>query len=382
MSGNKSRLKKMVSITLSRYGFEALEHLSELLDCPRTDLVDGLLCMEMRRRGYTPVEPESKGYGMKVEILLAPGCEPLPIYQHNNELFLEALKDREYYIRLTNQTPKRQLAILSVDGVNAVNGEDASYNGPGWVLNPFQTVNVKGWHRNDNEAAAFVFNMIEASYAKQTGRSGRNVGVIGVATFDEYKKMEPVVRTSATSPGPKLGGHSERRRMKSALEDGDMRRVLRSWKRETTEVEFESEPIGAMDFGDMGTSYNTVVSNDASDKLYSGGAPEILSAVEGMQRRPEMYNSTTTGTGVFLNATPAAAPRAADAGTEFGRLVEMKTTTTDFVRVSSPTEVIQIRYASRAVLESWGIKFATPMPPRPNAFPGATGVPPPPGWRP
>ncbi len=126
---------------------------------------------------------------MKIEILQ--GGRVLPQYNHEGRLYAEAPPEGDYEIRLTNNHHRRRLAVISVDGVNVINGEDASYDGPGYVLRPWQTVTIPGWRRDDDKVAKFTFTAQDESYATQTGRGTKNTGVIGVAIFDE-KEATPL----------------------------------------------------------------------------------------------------------------------------------------------------------------------------------------------
>jgi hypothetical protein len=89
-----------------------------------------------------------------------------------------------YSVRLTNRSGARVLVVLSVDGVNAVSGETASFNQTGYVLAPYQTTEITGWRKSMTEAAAFYFTSLPDSYAARTDRPD-NVGVIGAAVFRE-----------------------------------------------------------------------------------------------------------------------------------------------------------------------------------------------------
>jgi hypothetical protein len=74
------------------------------------------------------------------------------------------------------------LAIVSVDGVDAVSGETAGLQQSGYVLSPWQRTAIRGWRKSLEETASFYFTALGDSYAARTGRPA-NVGVIGVALF-------------------------------------------------------------------------------------------------------------------------------------------------------------------------------------------------------
>jgi hypothetical protein len=89
-----------------------------------------------------------------------------------------------YSVRIENRIGERVLAILSVDGVNAVTGQTASPDQSGYVLDPYQSTEITGWRKSMSEVAQFNFTTLSGSYAARTGRP-ENVGVIGVAVFRE-----------------------------------------------------------------------------------------------------------------------------------------------------------------------------------------------------
>ncbi len=113
--------------------------------------------------------------------------ESLP---HSGERWIEGVPGHRYAVRLTNTSGQRVLAVLSVDGINAVSGETAAPDQAGYVLGPYQSTEVNGWRKNLAEVAAFQFASFPHSYAARTGRPD-NVGVIGVAVFTEKSTPPP-----------------------------------------------------------------------------------------------------------------------------------------------------------------------------------------------
>jgi hypothetical protein len=106
----------------------------------------------------------------------------LPVHAHDGRSYIVGQPGNEYHIRIRNRTGAEVLAVVSVDGVNAVSGETASWNQTGYVLAPYQTLSIKGWRKSLNRVATFYFTEHANSYAARTGRP-HNVGVIGVALF-------------------------------------------------------------------------------------------------------------------------------------------------------------------------------------------------------
>ena len=126
------------------------------------------------------------------------------MYWHDGERHVAGEPGREYEIRLRNQGGGRVLAVTSVDGVNVITGRTASTLSSGYVLDPWNTVEIDGWRKSMDEVAAFYFTALPDSYAARTGRPD-NVGVIGVALFREQARPmpvdeEPMARGDAAAP--------------------------------------------------------------------------------------------------------------------------------------------------------------------------------------
>jgi hypothetical protein len=115
----------------------------------------------------------------------------LPVYQKDGRHYIVGTPGHEYALRIRNCTGARVLVVASVDGVNVISGETASPAQSGYVLDPWGSVEIKGWRKNLQRTAAFFFTEHQNSYAARTGRPD-NVGVVGVAVFRE--KVQPVAR--------------------------------------------------------------------------------------------------------------------------------------------------------------------------------------------
>lgn len=89
-----------------------------------------------------------------------------------------------YMIQIRNETRQRFEAVATVDGLDVVDGRPGALSKRGYIVNPFSTVEIDGFRQSFEEVAAFRFGSVRGSYAAQKG-DGRNVGVIGVAFFEE-----------------------------------------------------------------------------------------------------------------------------------------------------------------------------------------------------
>lgn len=123
----------------------------------------------------------------------------LPAYRHEGRHYVVGKPGNEYQIRVRNRTGGDILSVVSVDGINAVSGETATWDQTGYVLGPHHGFDITGWRKSLARVAAFFFTEHQNSYAARTGRPD-NVGVIGVAVF--RKKTEPGALIDQTLPRP------------------------------------------------------------------------------------------------------------------------------------------------------------------------------------
>jgi hypothetical protein len=92
---------------------------------------------------------------------------------------------RRYTIVVRNATPFRIECVLSVDGLDVLDGKDASFSKRGYIVDPKGEIEVDGFRQSTNSVAAFRFGSVRGSYAGQKYGDTTNVGVIGLAVFNE-----------------------------------------------------------------------------------------------------------------------------------------------------------------------------------------------------
>ncbi|MBK8253607.1 MAG: hypothetical protein IPK82_13190 [Polyangiaceae bacterium] len=90
-----------------------------------------------------------------------------------------------YTIILRNKSQLRFEVVLSVDGLDVLDGKAASFSKRGYVLDPHGELEVDGFRQSTQAVAAFRFGSVQSSYSNQKHGETRNVGVIGVALFHE-----------------------------------------------------------------------------------------------------------------------------------------------------------------------------------------------------
>jgi hypothetical protein len=148
-----------------------------------------------------PLSATQAGSLARVDVYDRSAQQALPLYPHRGRTYVAGEPGHEYAVRIRNCSGRRLLAVVSVDGVNVVTGQTASPGQSGYVIEPGDYVNIDGWRKDMQQAAAFYFTDPSDSYAARTGRPD-DLGVIGVALFVE---ATPVVNDALT-----LGGFADK----------------------------------------------------------------------------------------------------------------------------------------------------------------------------
>lgn len=90
-----------------------------------------------------------------------------------------------YEVVVKNETRRRVEIVLSVDGLDALDGAAANFKKRGYVISPRGELAVEGFRTSDGTVAAFRFKSVGESYAQRKHGDTTNVGVIGLAVFQE-----------------------------------------------------------------------------------------------------------------------------------------------------------------------------------------------------
>lgn len=266
-----------------------------------------------------------------VQIIDRSSGQRLPLYYHQGEYWVAGQPGSSYAVDIKNRSRGRILAVLSIDGINAISGQAAAaVPDDGYVLDSRQQWAIQGWRKSDQQVAAFYFSHSEDSYAARTGRP-RDIGVIGVAVFREREPQPqpPILRNS--------------------------------------EAQKSATPAAQASGADMADRAAPAMPPPSSPA--AAAAPNASVAAESRQ----------------ATAPAAPAPVAPRLGTGHGALERSVTRTTEFHSASSsPAQIIRIRYDSYANLVAQGV-IRAPQPavqPAPRPFPASPSgyVPDPPAY--
>jgi hypothetical protein len=133
--------------------------------------------------GPRPYEPTAAGGAITVSIR-GDDDEPLEGFASGDRTYVIGEAGERYSIVIVNHTSHRFEAVTTVDGLDVMNGRAGDLENRGYVLGAYESMTIDGFRQNQSRVAAFRFAKVADSYAAKTGRA-RNVGVIGMAFFDE-----------------------------------------------------------------------------------------------------------------------------------------------------------------------------------------------------
>jgi len=277
---------------------------------------------------------------MKYVVEMLVSGKPVRKINHKGRAYLPVEAGEKFKMKITNNTSKRVLAVVSVDGLSVMNGQEASHNDTGYVINAWSHTVIDGWRKNDNEVAAFeVVDSSTPSYAERMGKGG-NSGVIGVAIFPEqvqkrnYATWKQTRRDFfPTGPKPYV---TPLDRNDNVYDDGH-------------EV-YCTNSLGGMSASlDMDADY---------ERSPTGSRM--------MSRRVNVDNTKTCG----IIDTPQPAPQ--EAATGWGDTETSRVTEVTFVRNADKKQVIVLYYDTPSALRCKGVPLAyespNPFPAQPERF--------------
>jgi len=128
-----------------------------------------------------PPPPRKAVY--KVDLIGEQG-QRLQVYRRAGVSYVLGSRGMRYSIRVSNPSNRRAEAVVSVDGLDVIDGRSANYRKRGYVIPAFGQVKIDGFRTSTQNVATFRFSSISNSYAGRKGKAAR-IGVIKVAVFNE-----------------------------------------------------------------------------------------------------------------------------------------------------------------------------------------------------
>lgn len=149
--------------------------------------------------GASAFSAGTSGNAMTVLVGDAPARE----YRHNGTVYVEALRGRDFAIRITNPTPYRVAVALSVDGLNTIDARHTdAWSARKWILEPWESTVISGWQIDQNNARRFYFTGERSSYGASLGKT-ENLGVIEAVFYRErQRRVERYAPKAMPAPEP------------------------------------------------------------------------------------------------------------------------------------------------------------------------------------
>jgi hypothetical protein len=266
-------------------------------------------------RATAPLTADRGSYAVEV---LVDGHQAAA-FEHRGETVIMGQHGQRYTLRVHNRTGRRIEAVVSVDGLDVVDGKSADFNKRGYLVGAWGSVDIDGWRLSQYEAATFRFGSVSSSYAASKGKA-RNVGVIGVAVFPErVYPPRPIYRPTPVPYGYRRDEYAPSR----SYEESD------------------DKDVGAARGGaSQGAPASAPADVYAESKAE---AAEALGSSSGMRKRSPAQNRPGLGT-------------------EFGEAVGSQVHEVEFVRAngSYPALTLGMRYNDRSGLIAMGVDVDGP----------------------
>lgn len=125
----------------------------------------------------------------KYELAVQVNGKNIVKHSHQGKFYIEGRNGTEYTLKVRNNTGRRVLAVVSVDGVNVVDGTPADNQTTGYLVDAYCSIDIKGYRESDTRVGAFKFVTKDHAYAKETTGSDKNSGVIGCMIIEEKQKV-------------------------------------------------------------------------------------------------------------------------------------------------------------------------------------------------
>jgi hypothetical protein len=133
--------------------------------------------------------PAARAGPYRLEVVDESG-RALPTFAHGGRSYVLGALGQRYLLRVRNDSARRIEAVVSVDGLDVIDGHTAGWEKRGYLVDPGGEVTIEGFRISTEGVAAFRFSGVPRSYAASKG-DARDVGVIGVAVFAERERPRP-----------------------------------------------------------------------------------------------------------------------------------------------------------------------------------------------
>ncbi len=170
---------------------------------PRTPL---LALLSLLATAGTAFASAPAGFGLEV---LVDGAAR-PEYPARGTVYVEALRGRDFSLRITNPLGVRVAVALSVDGLNTIDARRTSaQDARKWILAPYQSVVIPGWQVSGDTSRKFYFTGEKRSYGAALGQTA-NLGTIEAVFFREKLPYRARIQEKISANERERGKDEER----------------------------------------------------------------------------------------------------------------------------------------------------------------------------
>lgn len=293
--------------------------------------------------------------------LIRENGETSPTYQLKDRYYVQGNAGERYTIRVTNPTDRRVEAVVAVDGLDVVDGDEGDVRKRGYIVPPHGDVRIEGFRTSMQDVATFRFSSVDGSYAGKKGKT-RNVGVIAVAIFEEEAAAEQqIVVDGRDLPAPAKNGRYDYEK------DLDTAAPHATRGYAPTASKDKAGPSRHERSADKKVAEASRMDRPAPATAPAGGAGATGGAVARRPPPPPHDPNYSNYDGEDEYVPPPEQPTQQQTGrlglgTEFGEARNSGATYTRFVRAAGkPVAIAELRYNDAAGLTALGI-HAQPLP--------------------
>jgi hypothetical protein len=163
-------------------------------------------------------------------------------------------ENEPFKIRFKNNSFKKVQVRVSVDGTDVLTGEKASTATLGrmWVVNGYETLELKAWPEDNEGGSEFLFGHADDSVAAHTHGDMSAKGLIAVAVFEEgYVETPKTIFPQWGGRRYKLSASRNRSYSKSILRGGSSNNPTYDLLGEKVDCCEQGPAVGAGDYQDQ-----------------------------------------------------------------------------------------------------------------------------------
>lgn len=127
----------------------------------------------------------------------------IPMYRVGQSYYLSGREGQSYQLQYENNTAKTFDVVASVDGVDVIDGSEASRSNSGYVLHAHDSLKIEGFRKSESAVASFTFSKPKDAYAANSDNGSiQNAGVIGTVLYELEAPEDEAKPVNKYAPPP------------------------------------------------------------------------------------------------------------------------------------------------------------------------------------